>query len=83
MILIRIPELMGSAPDSGAVFRALAGNIVCIKIFEAACVHHQCTRGWAQGVSSHTRGGCAPQLQSSDFNLNDGVEMLKKRQIFP
>src|ERR1035438_6791086 len=52
---------MGSAPASGAVFRALAENSGRIEISETSVsVAH--ARGWTRGASSNTRGGCAPHF---------------------
>jgi len=56
--------LLGSAPASGAVFRALAENIGRIEISKTS-VSGTHARGWTRGASSNTRGGCAPQLRSS------------------
>jgi hypothetical protein len=58
----RKPKLMGSAPASGAVFRALAENIGRAKISETSVSVTHAT-GWTRGASSNTRGGCAPQLR--------------------
>jgi len=64
---------MGSAPASGAVFRALAENTARIEIFRTSG-SVTCAGAWTRGASSNTRGGCAPQLQSSGL---EELEQLK------
>ena len=55
---------MGSAPASGAVFRALAENIGRVEISEASMSITQAS-DWTRGASSDTRGGCALRLSAS------------------
>jgi hypothetical protein len=52
---------MGSAPASGAVFRALAENPRALKYFKRLC-HFHAQKAEREGASSAARGGRAPQL---------------------
>ena len=59
MNLIRIPKLKGSAPASGAVFRALAENIERTKKLQESVSASRATAG-REGASGNARGGRAP-----------------------
>ena len=67
------PFRWGSAPASGAVFRALVENIGRVEIFRY-CESVTQARGWTRGASSHTRGGCAPP--TSAFGLKSPPAFL-------
>ena len=59
-----------SARASRAVFRALAENLERARKFRRFAPASR-AKSWTRGASSHTRGGCAPQLRSSGLIPGD------------